>query len=63
MDLVKLKDKTNGAVIEVKKSLAADYIGTGRYEIVENKPVVNKEVKSISKEKTYKIDADTKDNF
>ena len=35
MELVKLKDKTNGAVIEVKKSLAADYIGTGRYEIVE----------------------------
>ena len=61
MELVKLKDKNNGAVIEVKKSLAADYIGTGRFEIVENKPVVNKEVvnkeiKSISKEKNYKID-------
>lgn len=60
MDLVKLKDKKNGAVIEVKKSLAADYIGTGRFEIAEDKPVVNKEVKPISKEKTYKIDTDIK---
>jgi len=60
MELVKLKDKKNGAVIEVKKSLAADYIGTGRFEIVEDKPVVNKEVKPISKEKTYKIDTDIK---
>jgi len=31
MELVKIKDKTNGAVIEVKKSLASDYIGTGKY--------------------------------
>jgi len=59
MELVKLKDKTNGAVIEVKKTLAADYIGTGRYKIAEDKPVV-KENKPIPeykpKEKKYKID-------
>lgn len=61
MDLVKLKDKKNGAVIEVKKSLAADYIGTGNFEIVEDKPVVNKEVKPIIKEKNYKIDTNIKD--
>ena len=61
MELVKLKDKTNGAVIEVKKSLAADYIGTGRFEIAEKevkKPVVE-ETKPITdykpKEKKYKI--------
>lgn len=57
MELVKIKDKSNGAVIEVKKTLAADYIGTGRFEIVEDKPVV-KESKPIfkeTKEKTYKI--------
>jgi len=57
MELVKLKDKTNGAVIEVKKTLAADYIGTGRFEVVEEKPVV-KEYKPEfkAKEKKYKID-------
>ena len=59
MELVKLKDKNNGAVIEVKKSLAADYIGTGDFEIVEDKPVV-KEIKPTietnSKEKKYKLD-------
>ena len=33
MELVKIKDKSNGAVITVKKSLAGDYIGTGKFEI------------------------------
>lgn len=32
MDLVKIKDKSNGAIITVKKSLAGDYIGTGKFE-------------------------------
>lgn len=35
---VKIKDKTNGAIIEVKKSLVADYIGTGKYEEVKPMP-------------------------
>ena len=60
MELVKLKDKTNGAVIEVKKSLAADYIGTGRFEIAKDKKPVVEEAKPIPeykpKEKKYKID-------
>lgn len=33
MELVKIKDKSNGAIITVKKSLASDYIGTGKFEI------------------------------
>lgn len=44
MELVKIKDKTNGAVIEVKKSLASDYIGTGKYVIV----ATDKEIKKAS---------------
>ena len=46
MELVKIKDKTNGAVIEVKKSLASDYIGTGKYVVV----VSDKEIKKASAE-------------
>lgn len=46
MELVKIKDKTNGAVIEVKKSLASDYIGTGKYIAV----IPEKEIKKASVE-------------
>lgn len=45
MDLIKIKDKKTGAVIEVKNVLASDYIGTGRFEIFKEdkkKPVENK---------------------
>lgn len=34
MEMVKIKDINNGAVKEVKKSLASDYVGTGRFELV-----------------------------
>lgn len=35
MDKVKIKDKTTGAIKEVKKSLAGDYVGTGKFELVD----------------------------
>lgn len=35
MDKVKIIDKKTGAIKEVKKSLAGDYIGTGNFEIYE----------------------------
>lgn len=38
IDTVKIKDKKTGVVKEVKKSLASDYLGTGKFVIVtENK--------------------------
>lgn len=37
MDKVKIKDIKTGAVMEVKASLADDYIGTGRFVLLENK--------------------------
>lgn len=39
MEIVKIKDKKTGAIKEVKKSLAGDYIGTGKFELVDNKKV------------------------
>ena len=42
METVKIRDVKNGVVKEVKKSLAGDYIGTGRFELATEK----KEVKS-----------------
>ena len=44
-DKVKIKDIKTGAVKEVKKSLAGDYVGTGKFIIVEEakeiKPKLN----------------------
>jgi len=37
MDKVKIKDKKTGAIKEVKKSLAGDFIGTGKFVLVEEK--------------------------
>lgn len=34
MEKVKIKDKKTGAIKEVKKDLAGDYIGTGNFEMV-----------------------------
>jgi len=39
MDKVKIKDKKTGAIKEVKKSLAGDFIGTGKFVLVEEKKV------------------------
>ena len=54
MELVKIKDKTNGAVIEVKKSLAGDYIGTGKYIPVLDKDKVKEP--EIVEEKVEKVE-------
>ena len=37
MDKVKVKDIKTGAIKEVKKSLAGDYVGTGNFVLVDNK--------------------------
>lgn len=38
MDIkVKVKDTRTGAIKEVKKSLAGDYLGTGNFVLVEEK--------------------------
>lgn len=34
METVKIKDVKTGVVKEVKKTLASDYIGTGRFEVL-----------------------------
>lgn len=39
METVKVKDKKTGAVKEIKKSLAGDYVGTGKFILVEDKKV------------------------
>ena len=43
LELVKIKDVKTGAIKEVKKSLASDYIGTKKFVLVEDgkKPVLN----------------------
>lgn len=53
MDKVKIKDVKTGAVIEVKKALASDYIGTGKFVTYEEEP--KKEVKIFSNNKPEKI--------
>lgn len=38
MTKVKIKDIKDGAIKEVKQELADDYIGTGKFVLVEEKP-------------------------
>ena len=40
MEKVKIRDKSNGAIIEVAKALASDYIMTGNFEYVKE-PIKN----------------------
>lgn len=47
MELVKIRDIRNGAIIEVKKTLLGDYIGTGRFELYEEKKDIKKEEKPV----------------
>ncbi|MBR5303439.1 MAG: hypothetical protein IKU37_01265 [Candidatus Gastranaerophilales bacterium] len=47
MEKVKIKDIKTGATKEVKKSLAGDYIGTGKFELVDEKD--KKKVTSFTK--------------
>ena len=42
MEKIKIKDKRTGAVKEVKKSLAGDYIGTGNFVLCVEKKQVSK---------------------
>lgn len=55
MELVSIKDKKTGAIKKVKKVLASDYVGTGKFELLKEKkekqPVfnINKDF-SINKE-------------
>ncbi len=51
MDKVKIVDKKTGATKEVKKSLASDYIGTGKFELY-------KEVKEEKKDFKFVVNKD-----
>ena len=50
MDKVKIKDVETGAIKEVKKTLAGDYIGTGKFVLVEKKENKNDKFKFNGKE-------------
>ena len=49
MGKVKIKDIKDGAIKEVKQELADDYIGTGKFVLVEEKPD-EKKLNSFRKE-------------
>jgi hypothetical protein len=42
MEMVKIKDIKTGVIKEVRKSLASDYIGTGRFEFLKDNKKPNK---------------------
>ncbi len=50
MEKVKIKDIKTGAIKEVKKSLAGDYVGTGKFILVEDKKLEPKQKFNFSKE-------------
>lgn len=50
METVKVKDIKTGAVKEIKKSLAGDYVGTGRFVIYEPKKEQPKKYNFTGKE-------------
>lgn len=39
MNKVKVRNKKTGVIKEVEKAMASDFIGTGEFELVENKKV------------------------
>lgn len=47
MEKIKIQDIKSGAVKEVKKALAGDYIGTGKFKIYEEKSVKEEPKKTI----------------
>ena len=53
MEKVKIIDKKTGAVKEVKKSLASDYIGTGKFEMYVEKKQTEKPKFTINKEDKF----------
>ena len=50
MEKVKVKDKQTGAIKEIKKSLAGDYVGTGKFTLVEDKKIEPKQKFNFGKE-------------
>lgn len=49
MQKVKIKDIKDGSIKEVKKELADDFIGTGKFVLLEDKPQ-EKKINSFKKE-------------
>lgn len=47
---VKIKDKKTGVIKEVLKSLASDYVGTGKFELYQEKKVEEPKTKSFTNE-------------
>lgn len=59
MGTVKIKDKKTGAVKVVKKALASDYIGTGKFVLVETekKQTIHEEKPRYTYDREEKQDA------
>jgi len=49
MEKVKVKDIKTGATKEIKKSLAGDYVGTGKFVLVDEKKITKQKF-NFSKE-------------
>lgn len=49
MEKIKIKDIKTGAVKEVNKSLAGDYVGTGKFEVLKEKEKIEFERPTFSK--------------
>jgi len=49
MDKIKIKDKKTGAIKEVKKVLADDYIGTGNFVLYDEKKEKEESKSFVSK--------------
>lgn len=50
MAKVKIKDIKDGSIKEVKKELADDFIGTGKFVLVEEKPKTEKKLNSFNRD-------------
>ena len=51
METVKIKDIKTGAIKVIKKSLAGDFVGTGKFVLVEEKKPQNSFTKSFVEKK------------
>ena len=51
MEKVKIKDINTGAIKEVKKSLAGDYVGTRQFVLLDEEKETKKEEKSFVSKK------------
>jgi len=50
MAKVKIKDIKDGSIKEVKEELADDFIGTGKFVLIEEKPALEKKLNSFKKD-------------